>query len=176
MLPDAPGLGISIDEEAASRYSFKPFDRPVIEQADGVLRSLVGEDIEFLTILNPDLGMTLGDKQEIEQVLTTLLVNARDALPVGGTVTIETSNVEGDLEDGATRSESNVELRVSATGYGVQPAPGTSSLDVIVARCGGQLRVTSEAEKGTIFRMYLPRIDSLECSGDTAENTTTEES
>jgi len=128
-----------------------------------------------VTIMNPDLGLILGDKQEIEQVLTTLLVNARDALPVGGTVTIETSNVEADLEDSTGRPESNVQLTVSATGYGVQPAAGTSTLDVIIARCGGQLRVTSEPEKGTIFRMYLPRIDSLECSSDSPPQTSAEE-
>ena len=70
----------------------------VVTDVEKMLRRLIGEDINFRTILNPSLGRVKADRGQIEQIITNLVVNARDAMPTGGNLVIETSNVELDIE------------------------------------------------------------------------------
>ena len=148
-----------------------------------MLQRLIGEDIELHLTLHPSLGRVSADPGQIEQVLMNLVVNARDAMPKGGLLTIETSNV--DLDDNysgrhlAAKAGPHVQLAVTDSGYGMDEATrsrlfepffttksagkgtglGLSTVFGIIQQSGGSLEVTSQPEKGTTVRVYLPRID-----------------
>jgi two-component system, cell cycle sensor histidine kinase and response regulator CckA len=154
----------------------------VVGGMESLLRRSLGEDIDLVTVLSPDLGQCEVDPHQFEQVLMNLALNARDAMPIGGRLTLETSNVElGDeycsLHLG-TKPGNYVMLLVSDTGIGMDAettshvfepffttkAPdrgtglGLSTVHGIVNQSEGSISVSSEPGEGTSFRLYLPRV------------------
>lgn len=156
-----------------------------------ILHRLLGEDLYLQVSTSPDLGQVKVDRTQIEQVLFNLASNARDAMPGGGTLTIEADNVV--LDDGEpsgtiepVRAGEYVRLRVSDTGTGMDEATrehafdpfyttkprgfgtglGLSTVHGIVQQVGGTIRLESEPDRGTTFEIYLPRTDeALEAAG-----------
>jgi PAS domain S-box-containing protein len=155
----------------------------VVESFQKILRRAIGEDIELQTRLDPDVGLVVADIGHLEQVLMNLAVNARDAMPSGGTLTIETANVEHDPDLARSHHAAAVRwfvmLAVSDTGSGMDdetkakifepffttkaPGKGTglglATVYGIVKQAGGFIWVYSEPGHGTTFKLYLPRAD-----------------
>ena len=147
----------------------------VITDMEKMLRRLIGEDIRLVTSLQPVLGLIKADPGQIEQVVMNLVVNARDAMPDGGTLTIETVDEAGG--GGAAGARPRVMLTIADTGCGMTPEVrahlfepffttkqrgtglGLSTVYGIVVQSRGEISVTTEPGQGTVFRIYLPRIE-----------------
>jgi signal transduction histidine kinase len=155
-----------------------------VTSLESLLRRLIGEDIQLVSTLDPTNGRLRADQAQLEQVLVNLVVNARDAMPKGGTLTIETAQVE------LTRSPVYhltplppglyVRLAVSDTGCGMDrntqshifepffttkgegkgSGLGLSTVFAIVTQCGGAIDVTSRVGHGTRFDLYFPSVES----------------
>lgn len=156
----------------------------VIFETNKMLKRLLGEDIDLLIGLTPDLGKVKADPNQIEQVLMNLSVNARDAMPLGGKITIETDNVYIDKEYAShhfsVRPGQYVVLAVSDTGCGMDTETqahifepffttkevgkgtglGLATVYGIVKQSGGNVWVYSEVGRGTTFKVYLPCVES----------------
>jgi PAS domain S-box-containing protein len=143
----------------------------VVSDMDSLLRRLIGEDVELVTMLAPRLASVQADPTQIEQVIVNLAVNARDAMPNGGSVTIETANV-------ITENGSFVQLILTDTGIGMTEAErqqlfdpffttkaggtglGLATVYGIVDQSGGVIEVDSAPGMGSSFRVWLPSVEA----------------
>jgi len=141
-----------------------------------VLQPLLGETIELVTRLSPSLARVSANPHRIGQVIMNLVVNARDAMPSGGRLTIETSNVGQTvmLAVGDTGSGMDDETRARLfEPYFTTKEPGRGSglglatVYDVVTQCGGQISVTSDAGAGSTFKIYLPRASETTAPAET---------
>jgi PAS domain S-box-containing protein len=156
----------------------------IVVAMDKMLRRTLGEDVDLVSRLAPEPARVLADPSNIEQVIMNLALNARDAMPTGGKLTIETGTIELDesyaAEHLGARPGPHVLLAVSDTGTGMAPeiqarifepffttkeigkgtGLGLSIVFGIAQRAGGSVWVYSEPGKGTTFKVYLPRSEA----------------
>ena len=130
---------------------------------DRLLHSLIGTDIELEMDLAPRLGLVWADRNEVTQLIGNLMANAREALPLGGLVTIETRDIEVAGPDPEIPPELRpgiyVRLVFSTDGCAVQPERRHSSIRAIAGRMGGCLRSTNDPRTGNIHTVYIPRVE-----------------
>ena len=165
----------------------EPVDLNVLVQNVGkLLERVIGVDVECRMALDPDVALIRADPGQLEQVLMNLAVNARDAMPGGGRLTIATANI-GQLDpgvDGARKVGPHVHLSVTDTGTGMEPAVrdhifepffttkdpgkgtglGLATVYGIVQQSGGSLKVDTQPGRGTTFHLYFPADPSTICA------------
>ena len=155
----------------------------IVADVEKMLHRLIGEDVQLLSKMAPGLWPVRADSGQIEQVIVNLVVNARDAMPRGGTIVVETSNCE--VDDAYARAHADVRpgsyvlLTVSDTGEGMDEETqshifepfyttkeegkgtglGLATVFGIVKQSGGHIRVYSEPGVGSTFKVYVPRAD-----------------
>lgn len=156
----------------------------IVTETEKMLCRLIGEDVQLHTILDPRIGRVRVDPGQMSQVLINLAVNARDAMPQGGSLIIETTTVDLDLgytnAHREARAGRHVMLAITDTGAGMSPEVksrifepffttkppgkgtglGLATVYGIVRQSGGQIEVYSEIGHGSAFKIYLPTIDA----------------
>jgi CheY-like chemotaxis protein len=156
----------------------------VVRQTDRMLRRLIGEDVELIVRLAPQVDAVRADPGQLEQALLNLAVNARDAMPSGGTLRIESRNVDISDRDGRGHQQPvpgrYVKLTVADSGVGIGPeirprlfepffttkpegqgtGLGLAVVHGFVKQTGGHIEVESEPGQGATFHIYLPRFES----------------
>jgi two-component system, cell cycle sensor histidine kinase and response regulator CckA len=162
----------------------RPLDlNDVVAETETMLKRLIGENIELLTARAEELGCISADYGQIEQIIMNLVVNARDAMPDGGTLLLATANAVFADDSANRRSDVTpgdyVMLAVTDTGYGMDDATagrifepfyttkergagtglGLSTVYGIVTQSGGHIDVETERGSGTTFRLYFPEVD-----------------
>jgi PAS domain S-box-containing protein len=143
-----------------------------VADIEGMLRRVIGEDIQLVTTLAPGLGQVRADPTQLEQVILNLAVNARDAMPRGGRLILETANVEQEegryvmlaVLDNGVGMDAETQSRVFEPFFTTkEPGKGTglglAMVYGIVAQSGGSIRVDSAPGRGTTFKVLLPRVD-----------------
>ena len=164
-----------------------------VGQTESMLRRLIGEDIQIIMSLSHDAGNIRCDPHHIEQAIVNLALNARDAMPGGGRIIIETSNVQ--IDDTYVKTHMGVTpgdfvmVAVSDTGEGMDSATkqsifepffttkkrgkgtglGLATVYGTVKQCGGDIWVYSEPGQGTTFKLYFPRVTDAVTSGSARE-------
>ena len=170
----------------------------IVSDMERLLRPLIGEHIELITSLAPNIGCTRADAGQLEQVIMNLVVNAKDAMPNGGKITIRTASV---ILDDSYRPENifikngpYIMISVSDNGHGMDGETqarifepffttkekgkgtglGLSTVYGIIKQSGGYVFVQSEIGRGTVFTIYFPRVDEpCEASGTAPVSTST---
>ena len=157
----------------------------IVLDMERLLRPLIGENVEFTTRLAPDAAHTRADAGQLEQVLMNLVVNAKDAMPSGGKLTIETRNITVDenhrrgqtfirpghyivlsVADSGTGMDKETQSRIFEPFFttkekGKGTGLGLSTVYGIVKQSSGYVMVHSEEQRGTTFHIYLPRVDGV---------------
>jgi PAS domain S-box-containing protein len=156
----------------------------VVANMDGMLQHLMGANVNTRIVLDRDLQWVKADSGQIEQVIMNIAINARDAMPGGGLLTLETGNVTVDVEsvgrypdlapgeyvllaitDTGTGMTPEVKARVfepffSTKAIGMGTGMGLSTCHGIIKQSGGHISVYSEPARGTSFKIYLPRVEA----------------
>lgn len=164
----------------------------ILKEEEKMLHRLIGEDIRLELVIDESLGQAMMDPGQLEQVVLNLAVNARDAMPQGGTLLIRTANLELTKPSGAQHLQvppgNYINIHVSDTGVGMPPAIldrifepffttkeagkgtglGLATVYGIIKQSGGDILVESEPGTGTTFDIYLPRLDEQEIAANTA--------
>jgi len=155
----------------------------LVQEMEQMLRRVIGENISIVTVRSPDLGLVRADPGQLEQVLLNLAVNARDAMPEGGTLTLNTARmlISAPRDEPATQGVppgDYIVLRVADTGTGIDRETqakifepffttkplgegtglGLSTVYGIVQQSSGAITVESQVGAGTTFRVFLPRL------------------
>jgi signal transduction histidine kinase len=162
--------------------------RGLVADAARMLRRIVGEDVELTVGGDPSVGAVRADPNQIERVILNLVVNARDAMPRGGTLALDVRDVEVSEAEAHARAGARpgpyVLLSVSDTGEGMDEATlaqvfepffttkgergtglGLATVHEVVRQCGGHVTVRSEPGRGTTFSVYLPRVPGRPAAG-----------
>jgi two-component system cell cycle sensor histidine kinase/response regulator CckA len=168
----------------------------LVGDLEAMLRPLLGEDIDLAIVSGADLGQVRADAGQVQQVVMNLCANARDAMPAGGRLRVETANVDleaahGGLLDPMTAGR-YVMLAVSDNGAGIEKdilssifdpffttkeqgrgtGLGLSMVYGVVKQAGGSVRVDSAVGHGSVFKVYLPRVDEAPAVSEFVETST----